>query len=85
MWAAADAISVPGRNGACRQGGTPFQKEDPESVPIHYVHAAVTAGLALRVVGRDLAALLRRGAAAGVRVGVDELRRTARRPGEGEQ
>ncbi|MDI5973528.1 hypothetical protein POF50_030015 [Streptomyces sp. SL13] len=52
---------------------------------IHYAHALVTAGLALRVVGRDLAALLRRGAAAGVRVGVDELCRTANRQGEEEQ
>ena len=54
-------------------------------MPIHYVHAAVTAGLALRVVGRDLASLLRRGAAAGVRVGVDELRRTACQHREDEQ
>ena len=48
----------------------------------HYVHAAVTTALALRVIGRDLAKLARRGAAAGVRVGVDELRRTARQHGE---
>jgi hypothetical protein len=74
-----------GSQRSARRGGTPFQKEEPESVPIHYVHAAVTAGLALRVIGRDLAALLRRGAAAGVRVGVDELRRTACQRREGEQ
>jgi hypothetical protein len=54
-------------------------------VPIHHVHALLTAALAVRVVGRDLAALLRRGAAAGVRVGVTELRRAAEQRVEDEK
>ncbi|GAA1878403.1 hypothetical protein [Streptantibioticus ferralitis] len=44
----------------------------------HHVNALAVAGLALRVFGRDLVALLRRCAAAGVRVGICELRRTAK-------
>ena len=40
------------------------------------VQDIVVAALGARVLGRDLAGLLRRAAAAGVRVGVHELRRT---------
>lgn len=44
----------------------------------HHVDALAMAGLAVLVFGRDLVAILRRCAAAGVRVGVRELRRAGK-------
>ena len=61
-----------------RRQKDPTKKEDTKSVPTHHVHDLVLAGLTLRMLGRDLVALLRRGAAAGVRVGMSELLRISR-------
>lgn len=59
----------------------PAEWRMPEAVRLQLVDNAIIVVLAARVFGHDALVLLRRAAAAGVRVGMGELRRTTR--GEG--
>lgn len=61
-----------GGPGACR-------KAKPVRFPL--VDEVILLLLAVRVLGRDVVAILRRAAAAGVRLGISELRRGEQRDG----
>ncbi len=73
---------TPALSGA-RRGGSAWRAEGAvRPVSFRFVDDVLTVALTARVFGRDAAALLRRAAAAGVRMGVGELRRAERRERE---
>lgn len=65
-----------------RKEGPDCSPEGRTSVSFQLLDEVVLVVLAVRVLGRDVLALLRRAAAAGVRVGVSELRRGENEDGQ---